>query len=142
MANISPTEGWAIRRNGTCVNGLEVDCGQTLAPFHGCCPTGLQCPRAFNLACCNPGQNCTESLLAAPQPVCANATWDLFDNGGFFCCESGYRAYNRRSTNVCAKPGVSVSAGDIPLTLIRSGIGKLVSYLQNTFGICERNCGF
>jgi hypothetical protein len=118
--------GFAIRRNGTCISGLEVDCGATRAPYHGCCPTGLSCPSQYNIACCPPNSNCTTSLLDAPQPNCANATWDLFDNGGYFCCEHGYPGYNRQNTNGCAQPGTVFGKGDEILSTVRVGEGELL----------------
>ncbi|KAH7382215.1 hypothetical protein BKA66DRAFT_570511 [Pyrenochaeta sp. MPI-SDFR-AT-0127] len=120
-------EGFAIRRNGTCLAGLEVDCGATRAPFRGCCPTGYACPSQYNIACCTPGRNCTEPLLAAPQPKCANATWDLFDNGGFFCCEHSLPGYNRSNTNGCAAPGARLAAGDQILSTVRVGVEATTS---------------
>ncbi|KAF1843064.1 uncharacterized protein K460DRAFT_407436 [Cucurbitaria berberidis CBS 394.84] len=114
--------GFAIRRNGTCINGLEVDCGITLAPYHGCCPTGLSCPSQYNIACCPPGNNCTESLITAPEPKCANATWDLYNNGGYFCCDHGLIGYNTsRGTNGCASPGAKLESGIKILSLVKMG---------------------
>ncbi|KAF2645190.1 hypothetical protein P280DRAFT_363908, partial [Massarina eburnea CBS 473.64] len=95
MAN-STAPGWAIRRSGTCLSGLETDCGATYAPFRGCCPMEFACPNQYNVACCPSGSNCTSSLLnpsVTPEVKCANTTWDLFDNNGYFCCEQGLKAY-------------------------------------------------
>lgn len=116
-------EGFAIRRNGTCFEDVEVDCGATRAPFRGCCPSNYACPSQYNIACCENGFNCTTSLLEVSPPRCANETWNLFDNGGYFCCEQGLTAYNRDNTNVCASPGARVLTGDELLPVMRSGIG-------------------
>lgn len=122
---VSIEQGFAIRRNGSCLAGLEVDCGQTRAPYHACCPTGFACPHQYNVACCPPGNNCTDALLAAPSPVCANGTWDLFDNGGYFCCEHGLPGYNRDDSNGCAKPGVPLESGVQMLSTVSVGVGML-----------------
>lgn len=118
-------EGFAIRRNGSCLAGIEVDCGVTVSPFRGCCPSGLACPHAYNIACCTPGSNCTDTLLAAPQPRCANGTWDLFDNGGYFCCEHGFPGFSRAlgGSNGCAGPGALFKNGDVSLPTVRAGEG-------------------
>jgi hypothetical protein len=126
LLTMTTDPGFAIRRNGTCISGLEVDCGATRAPYRGCCPTGLSCPSQYNIACCPPNSNCTTSLLDAPQPNCANATWDLFDNGGYFCCEHGYPGYNRQNTNGCAQPGTVFGKGDEILSTVRVGEGELL----------------
>ncbi|OJJ04443.1 hypothetical protein ASPVEDRAFT_136159 [Aspergillus versicolor CBS 583.65] len=76
--------GWALRKNGSCL-ASEVDCGETVAPYRVCCPNGSFCPHANNVACCPSKSYCTDALNG--QPRCANSTWDLFINGGYFCCE-------------------------------------------------------
>jgi hypothetical protein len=110
-----------------CLTGIEVDCGTTGNDgFHGCCPSSLVCdPKAPNRICCPPGDDsCTEKALAAkPQPPCANGTWDLFDNGGYYCCEHGVQAYNRSNTNWCGKPTRLVSGKVVTLSLLREGVG-------------------
>lgn len=123
MANITP--GFAIRRNGSCL-ATESDCGETLAPFRGCCPGKLACPHQYNVACCPQGQNCTAELVAAPQPRCANGTWDLFDNNGMFCCERGESAYDRQNTDVCARAGAQLQEGDRVLKAVSVGAGMWV----------------
>jgi hypothetical protein len=119
---MSTQPGFAIRRNGTCISGHETDCGVTEPPFRGCCPLGFECPTQYNIACCPSGQNCTESLLSAPEQKCANSTWDLYDNGGYFCCEHGLEGFNETTTfsNVCAEPEASLS-GVVPLPIISTG---------------------
>jgi hypothetical protein len=117
-------QGFAIRRDTNCLAGVEVDCGATVAPFRGCCPVDLKCPPSYNIACCPTEANCTDALLAAPQAVCANATWDLFDNGGHFCCEHDWTGYNLSNTNGCTRPGASLVGGALALRLLRAGIGE------------------
>jgi hypothetical protein len=120
--------GFAIRRK-SCPKGLEVDCGFTGTDgFHACCPSGYTCPGPqYNVVCCLPGADgCTdESLAAAPKPACANATWDMFDNGGFFCCEHGLPGYNKSNMNGCASPKESISGAIQFLSTVRVGVGKL-----------------
>lgn len=117
-------QGFAIRRNGSCLSGFEIDCGQTLAPFHGCCPIGFECPPQYNVACCPPTTNCTEALL--PEPKCSNSTWDLFDNRGYFCCEHGLPGYDNQGTDGCASPGYQFEGGEAILSTVQAG--------QGTFG--------
>ncbi len=116
-------QGWAIRRNGSCLAGVEVDCGGTVESWRGCCPTGYACPTQYNIACCSPGQNCTSSISSPQlqQQRCANATWDLFNNGGAFCCEHGLAGYARSNTDGCAPPGMQFQEGDTILSTIRLG---------------------
>ena len=116
-------QGWAIRRAGDCLAGIEVDCGQTAKPFRGCCPSGYACPHQDNIACCPPGKNCTSALVAAEKPRCANATWDLFDNDGYFCCERKHQAFNRSGTNACVDAGETVRPGDKVLIVVSMGVG-------------------
>ncbi|KAI1808736.1 hypothetical protein F4811DRAFT_500567 [Daldinia bambusicola] len=106
--------GWAIRRNGSCRG--EVDCGPTRAPFHACCPSSTECPSQYNVACCPFGQNCTAAAVETPR--CANESWAMFDNAGFFCCERGYIGYNFGGTDGCSKSGAVLPDGALPLAEI------------------------
>ncbi|KAI0122586.1 hypothetical protein F4814DRAFT_446524 [Daldinia grandis] len=106
--------GWAIRRSGSCVG--EVDCGVTRDPFHACCPSSTACPSQYNVACCPFGQNCTAAAVETPK--CANGSWAMFDNAGFFCCEKGYIGYNYRGSDGCSKSGASLPDGALPLAEI------------------------
>jgi hypothetical protein len=128
------TPGFAIRRK-TCPRGLEVDCGATgFDGFHACCPSSLTCPGTqYNVVCCPDGAtDCSEDTLAkAAVPSCANATWDMFDNGGFFCCEHGLPGYNKSNTNGCATPNVALPAGVVLLKTVRVGVGKSNSRLSS-----------
>ncbi|KAI1468279.1 uncharacterized protein F4812DRAFT_426147 [Daldinia caldariorum] len=106
--------GWAIRRNGSCVG--EVDCGQTRAPYHACCPSSTECPSQYNVACCPFGQNCTAAAVETPR--CANGSWAMFDNAGYFCCEKGYIGYNYYGSDGCSKSGAVLPDGALPLAEI------------------------
>jgi len=73
--------------------------------------------------CCPTLANCTESLLQLPQPQCANQTWDLYDNNGYFCCLPGLVGYAATLTNTdgCAAAGYALRSGEILLPLISAG---------------------
>ncbi|KAF2627560.1 hypothetical protein BU25DRAFT_458457 [Macroventuria anomochaeta] len=104
-------QGFAIRRNGSCLAAdIERDCGLKTFPFRACCPIAYECQNIYNSDCCPTGRNCTEELLAAPKQVCANSSWDLLDNGGYFCCESGSTGFNSNGKNLCASPGAFLPA--------------------------------
>lgn len=109
------------------LRGVEMDCGSTsMDGFRGRCPSSLFCDeRQPNRICCPAGApDCTEITLST-RPLCANATWDLFDNGGFFCCEHGSLGYNVSNTNGCTFPGQVINGSVIrPLRATRSGIGN------------------
>ncbi|KAE9364224.1 hypothetical protein N431DRAFT_496815 [Stipitochalara longipes BDJ] len=76
------TSGFALRINGTCPV-TDVDCGPTESPYRACCPADSFCPSEYNIECCPTSANCTEILLQNPQ--CANQSWNLYDNSGYFC---------------------------------------------------------
>lgn len=137
--------GWALRKNGTC-ELQEVDCGETVAPYRVCCPHASSCPRQYNVnvsefitylpstphlhgtdeptaaQCCPTSANCTTSLI--PNPSCANQTWDLYDNDGYFCCLPGHLGYAAKDTgsNGCASPGYKLQFGEVLLRLIKAGV--------------------
>lgn len=103
---LAPPEGFAIRRNGTCL-AEENDCGATLAPFRACCPQGASCFGWHNNDCCV-GSNCTQTLLEYPS--CANSSWNMYLYGGYFCCapESDGIGYGDSNSDGCAEPGSSL----------------------------------
>ncbi|KAK0634099.1 hypothetical protein B0T14DRAFT_492125 [Immersiella caudata] len=113
--------GFALRVNGTSCLNHEVDCGQTVAPYHVCCPAGSFCPTQYNVDCCPTPANCTASLVQNPR--CANETWDLYDNGGYFCCLKGLFGYAARVTNSngCGSEGYILKSGEVMLPLVRAG---------------------
>ena len=119
----SGPSGFAIRRNGTCLSS-EVDCGVTVAPFRACCPGGASCPHQYNVGCCPSPANCTETLLQDPN--CANSTWTLYDNEGYFCCAPGTIGYaaSRTSSDGCADPGLPPDGAEL-LSVVSAGHSKL-----------------
>ncbi|KAH7092563.1 hypothetical protein FB567DRAFT_240551 [Paraphoma chrysanthemicola] len=120
MSLVNP--GFAIRRNGSCLADVEIPCGTTKDPFVGCCPNGLICPPdQYNLDCCPPGSDCADIYISPPKAICANATWDLYNNGGYFCCEKGLQGYNRNNTNGCSRAG-EAPRGVQMLSLLRPGV--------------------
>lgn len=111
--------GWAIRRNGSCLLTQEVDCGETVAPFHACCPSSTVCPTQWNVACCQSGTNCTATI--AEEPRCANSSWAMFDNEGYFCCEDGQVGYNNGGSDGCSRSGASIPNNALPLAEVDQG---------------------
>ncbi|KAI4227291.1 MAG: hypothetical protein LQ349_006731 [Xanthoria aureola] len=111
--------GFAARRNGSC-SPNEVDCGRTVDPFHACCPALAFCPRQRNINCCPSPANCTATLLQ--NPTCANSTWSLYDNHGYFCCPPGTIGYNasRTFSDGCADPG-PLPSGARALAVVSAG---------------------
>ncbi|OJI98324.1 hypothetical protein ASPVEDRAFT_79985 [Aspergillus versicolor CBS 583.65] len=111
--------GWALRVNGSCLD-VEEDCGMTIEPYRVCCPGGSYCPHAYNVACCPSGSNCTEALEAKPH--CANETWDLYINGGYFCCEHGTIGYaTDTDSNGCGDADYELQVGESALPIIQTG---------------------
>ncbi|KAK3356843.1 hypothetical protein B0T25DRAFT_516395 [Lasiosphaeria hispida] len=115
--------GFALRLNGSSCLSQEVDCGATVAPYRICCPAGSFCPSQYNVNCCPSADNCTASLIENAR--CANETWDLYDNGGFFCCLKGLFGYAARATdsNGCGSEGYILKSGEVRLPLIEAGQG-------------------
>ncbi|KAK3380992.1 hypothetical protein B0H63DRAFT_474716 [Podospora didyma] len=119
------SSGFALRINGTCQLN-EVDCGATVSPYHACCPEHSFCPSQYNVNCCPTSENCTRSLLQTPR--CANQTWDLYDNDGFFCCLKGFVGYASTSnSDGCASPGYTFQSGEVLLRIISAGQGATSS---------------
>ncbi|OQE20552.1 hypothetical protein PENSTE_c013G09965 [Penicillium steckii] len=109
--------GWSIRRNGSTCLGSEVDCGPTVPPFRNCCPSGSFCPHANNVACCPTEEFCDDALNG--QPHCANSTWDLYINGGYFCCDKGTIGYAvDGGSNGCGEPGYKLQEGETSLKVV------------------------
>ncbi|KAI0450862.1 hypothetical protein F5B21DRAFT_507738 [Xylaria acuta] len=114
---MSTAPGWAIRRGGgSCLVSEEVDCGETANGYRACCPSSTTCPHQYNVACCLANTNCTAAI--ADTPSCANSSWIMFDNGGYFCCENGQVGYNLRNTNGCSKSDKALPANAKPLAVI------------------------
>ncbi|KAE8335218.1 hypothetical protein BDV24DRAFT_171526 [Aspergillus arachidicola] len=127
------TTGFAVRKNGSCLR-TENDCGETIGGFRGCCPGGTFCPHAYNIDCCPAGQNCTESLVQEPR--CANATWDLYDNGGYFCCPHDTIGFALAGQyDGCAGTGYSFGDQDTRLEVISSGTATQTSSPSSSSGV-------
>ncbi|KAI5861046.1 hypothetical protein GGS23DRAFT_613231 [Durotheca rogersii] len=112
--------GWAIRRADSCsAADDEVDCGATRAPFRACCPSGTVCPSQYNAACFPAGgENYTSAFVDTPR--CADPSWVMFDNGGYFCCAAGFVGWNqtRSYSNGCSASGVQLPDGALPLAVV------------------------
>lgn len=114
---MSTHPGWAIRRNGSCLSSdVEVDCGQTRVPYRACCPVSTECPSQYNVACCPSGRNCTAALVETPS--CANSSWNMYDNAGYFCCEKGKIGYGLDYTAGCSTSGAALPDGAVPVAII------------------------
>ncbi|KAI0442120.1 hypothetical protein F4803DRAFT_384519 [Xylaria telfairii] len=113
---MSTAPGWAIRRNGSCLLGEETDCGGTVAPYRACCPSSTTCPSQYNVACCPANTNCTAAIVETP--LCANSSWVMFDNAGYFCCESGQVGYNLGNTDGCSTSGRALPENANPLAVV------------------------
>ncbi|KAE8380020.1 hypothetical protein BDV26DRAFT_279824 [Aspergillus bertholletiae] len=127
------TTGFAVRKNGSCLR-TENDCGETVGGFRGCCPGGTFCPHAYNIDCCPAGQNCTESLVKEPR--CANATWDLYDNGGYFCCPHDTIGFAMAGEyDGCAGTGYTFADQDTVLKVLASGTATPTSSSSSSSGV-------
>ncbi|KAF1809206.1 hypothetical protein P152DRAFT_172664 [Eremomyces bilateralis CBS 781.70] len=121
MSTNTSGAGFAIRRNGTCNASLgEVYCGETAKPYHACCPRSAYCPAdpPYNAYCCDqPDFNCTMAILDEG-PFCANTSWNMYDNGGYFCCDVGMPGYQNTelNSNGCARPGFQLASSETYLT--------------------------
>ncbi|KAI8949646.1 hypothetical protein F4801DRAFT_391658 [Xylaria longipes] len=113
---MSTAPGWAIRRNGWCLLSKEVDCGETANGYRACCPSITTCPHQYNAACCPPDTNCTAAIVDTPS--CANSSWIMFDNAGYFCCESGQVGYDLGNTDGCSMSGKPLPADANPLAVV------------------------
>ncbi|KAI0154868.1 hypothetical protein GGR57DRAFT_511828 [Xylariaceae sp. FL1272] len=110
-------QGWAIRRNNSCYSGIEQDCGETAHSYHACCPTSSKCSkRSKDYVCCPDGEDCTADLTVGP--YCANSSWVMFNNHGFFCCDRGAVGYNDSNADGCLAPGSDLPEGAVPLAAL------------------------
>lgn len=108
MSNPNPL-GFAIRRENLCSSSAgEVDCGPTWGDFRACCPSGAYCPSTrdpgyYNAECCDqPDRNCTQTILDEG-PFCANTSWKMYDNYGYFCCDPKLDGFSNGIGVGCAK---------------------------------------
>ncbi|OBT79299.1 hypothetical protein VF21_01889 [Pseudogymnoascus sp. 05NY08] len=113
--------GYAARETVACRMG-EQDCGPTVYPYHACCPGNTECgsPK-LNAYCCELDKDCTAQLTKLPQ--CANPEHDMYDFGGFFCCEQGRKGYGNHKTDGdgCGAPDYKLQEFDEWLTIAVSG---------------------
>ncbi|OBT43121.1 hypothetical protein VE00_07676 [Pseudogymnoascus sp. WSF 3629] len=113
--------GYAARETIACRLG-EQDCGQTVKPYHACCPGNTECvsPK-LNAYCCEPNTDCKPQLTRLPQ--CANPEHDMYDFDGFFCCEQGRKGYGNTDTDGdgCGAPDYELQKFEKWLTISVSG---------------------
>ncbi|KAL1854354.1 hypothetical protein VTK73DRAFT_8797 [Phialemonium thermophilum] len=62
---------------------------------------------------CCPNRN-NGSAVLLPSPRCADESWDMYDNGGFFCCAEGRLGYAASDgvSDGCAAQESQLGAGD------------------------------
>lgn len=124
-SSLVSTSGFALRKNGSCLD-TEKDCGATVGSFRACCPAGSFCPSQYNVNCCPSSANCTESLVKTPK--CANETWDLYDNNGYFCCLQDTTGYSTpEDSDGCASPGYPFAEDETLLSKISAGKGMHIN---------------
>ncbi|RDI78875.1 hypothetical protein Vi05172_g11177 [Venturia inaequalis] len=85
---MSQPYGFASREEGNCTASIE--CGQTFDDTHKwCCPTSSTCQtNNYDRVCCDSSSSfavCLNKYIGAP--VCANSSYTLYDNAGYFCCD-------------------------------------------------------
>jgi hypothetical protein len=73
----------------------------------------LTCQGTYNFRCCPPRTNC------APERLCANSSWTLYELGNYFCCADGMTAYNISGHGSCASPGAAMIEGEPLLSEVR-----------------------
>jgi hypothetical protein len=125
MSTNTSVAGFAIRRNGSCIASLsETDCGGTVDEFRACCPHPAFCPSSrspsrYSVYCCDQAVNCTVAIIQEG-PFCANESWTLFNNNGYFCCDAGRPGYKNTKKNSygCANPGYQTETWETWLTPI------------------------
>jgi hypothetical protein len=70
--------------------------------------------------------NCTDALVDAG-PWCADPTWVLCDNNGYFCCSSAQTCYNEGNTDGCAFPGQALGPNQQVLQPIHQRLRSIAS---------------
>ncbi|KAL5342682.1 hypothetical protein BJX70DRAFT_394517 [Aspergillus crustosus] len=110
MSTYGPPYGVAARRNGTCLSSdNEVDCGNPWGRWHRCCPEDTMCGAGG--VCCPTNSGCQDPILADVH--CANnATWDLYQADGYFCCEHGKTGFRATNLESGGQPVVGVGCAD------------------------------
>jgi hypothetical protein len=125
MLALGPPNGFAIRRNGSCLAG-ECPTNAWNGPetaFFRCCPSGSRCTDKHTGVCCpSESKDCSDQINNPPR--CADETWDLYENadGGFFCCEQDAVGFNRTNSGVgCAGPGHASLSHTTTLPILSPG---------------------
>ncbi|KAL4921349.1 hypothetical protein BDW62DRAFT_174489 [Aspergillus aurantiobrunneus] len=124
----SPPAGYALRRNGTCLDTEEF-CDNPWEDWHFCCPGGSYCSEDRNV-CCRTQSGC--AAVVERDPHCANnETWDLFNNDGdYFCCLHGKQAFvetfpNNGGQGIGCADGELDNASQSLLNIVATGAGFL-----------------
>jgi hypothetical protein len=61
-------------------------------------------------------------------PKCANETWDLYDNNGYFCCLQDTTGYSTpEDSDGCASPGYPFAEDETLLSKISAGKGMHIN---------------
>ncbi|KAL3476171.1 hypothetical protein BJX99DRAFT_228325 [Aspergillus californicus] len=98
MSDYGPPYGFAFRSNNTCPSESK-KCSNNWGTWWVCCPENTHCGSGGESGgiCCPTDSDCSAPILKDPH--CANnATWDLYNADGYFCCESG--TYGFEATNL------------------------------------------
>ncbi|KAN0099324.1 hypothetical protein V8E51_013099 [Hyaloscypha variabilis] len=73
-------------------------------------------------------------------PQCANQSWNLYDNGGYFCCEQGFTGYaSTTNSDGCAEPGYAFQSGEVLLPVISSGIAISITATSSSTTTTSNN---
>ncbi|KAJ5937950.1 hypothetical protein N7454_004292 [Penicillium verhagenii] len=121
--------GYSSRSNGTC-GSTEVECGQTWAPYHACCPSGTYCPSGqSNVICCDSNANCLDYFK--DDPKCANSTANLYKANGYFCCAEGLSAFELSNGYVGCTDDISLLGNSVTLLHV-SSVGSTSSTATST----------
>ncbi|KAJ6137526.1 hypothetical protein N7471_004012 [Penicillium samsonianum] len=113
---LSSPYGLSVRRNGSCLV-TEVNCGETWAPFHACCPGGTKCPAGqTNVKCCPSDADCSELI---DDTHCANSTANVYKANDFFCCAAGEQAFQKKNSFVGCTDDTSTLDSSLSLLKIR-----------------------
>ncbi|PKX96209.1 uncharacterized protein P174DRAFT_420070 [Aspergillus novofumigatus IBT 16806] len=110
------TDGFAVRRNNTCLN-TELDCGQTWGQWHNCCPMATYCgPGDY-------GNECWKARSGPKEKRCANSTVDLYFAVDFFYCDQDAKGFEVNSNGFvgCAPLDEVLPQGQTALSIIVSG---------------------
>lgn len=121
MSQLDSPYGYALRRSDTCLSN-EVDCGQTWAPFHACCPHGTICPpqSSSSSICCPAPADC--GALLQGHPHCGNITANLYFADNYFCCADGEWGFELNNGYVGCVSNVSeLGSGTKQLAIVSEG---------------------